>query len=98
MPFYKGEPIMILEIIAELLKSIGHDASLNTKKIDKHIAELRKYNWFNDLYQDEKYHRLFFVNKRIRKYLQSTYKTKRLKNNTNAQNAFISFLDKQLLK
>jgi hypothetical protein len=89
---------MIFEIIAGLLGGIGQDDSLNTKKIDKNIEELRKYNWFNTLYDDEKYHRLFFVNKRVRKSLQSTFLTKRLKNNPNAQKTFKSLLDKQLKK
>jgi hypothetical protein len=89
---------MIFEIIAGLLGSIGQDDSLNTKKIDKHIEELRKYNWFNELYNDEKYHRLFFVNKRVRKFLQSTFLTKRLINNPNAQNTFKSLLNQQLNK
>jgi hypothetical protein len=89
---------MIFEIVAGLLSSIGQDDSLNTKKIDKHIEELRKYNWFNELYDNEKYHRLFFVNKRVRKFLQSTYLTKRLINNSNARNSFKSLLDKQISK
>lgn len=89
---------MLFEIIAGLLGSIGQDDSLNTKKIDKHIKELRKYNWFNELYEDEKYHRLFFVNKRVRKFLQSTFLTKRLRNNPNAQNTFKSLLNKQFSK
>nr|WP_259548608.1 hypothetical protein [Heyndrickxia oleronia] len=89
---------MIFEIIAGLLGSVGQDDSLNTKKIDKHIDELRKYNCFNELYDDEKYHRLFFVNRRVRKFLQSSYLTKRLINDPNAQNSFKSLLDKQLSK
>lgn len=87
---------MIFEIIAGLLRSIGQDDSLNTKKIDKHIGKLRNYNWFNELYDNKKYHRLFFVNKHVRKFLQSTYQTKRLINNSNAQNSFKSFLEKQI--
>mgnify|MGYP005755740751 CR=1 FL=1 len=59
---------MIFEFIAGLFGSIGQDDSFNTKKIDKHIEELRKYKWFIELYEDEKYHRLFFVNKRVRKF------------------------------
>jgi hypothetical protein len=62
---------MLFEIIAGLLGSIGQDDSLNTKKIDKHIEELRNYNWFNELYEDEKYHRLFFVNKQVRKFISN---------------------------
>jgi hypothetical protein len=89
---------MIFEIIAGLLGSIGQDDSLNTKKIDRHIEELRKNNWFKKLYDDEKYHRLFFVNKPVRKFLQSTFLTKRLINNPNTQNTFKSLLDKQLSK
>ena len=96
--FDEGEYFMIFEIIAGLLSSIGQDNSLNTKKIDKHIEELRKYNWFNELYDHEKYHRLFFVNRHVRKFLQSTYRTKRLINNPNAQDAFKSFLEKQISK
>jgi hypothetical protein len=94
----EGDRFMIFEIISGLLGSIGQDDSLNTKKIDKHIEELRKYNWFNELYDNEKYHRLFFVNKRVRKFLQSTFLTNRLKNNPNAQNNFKSLLEKQLGK
>ncbi|MCQ6275950.1 hypothetical protein JMM81_13465 [Bacillus sp. V3B] len=89
---------MFFEIIAGLLGSIGQDDSLDTKKIDKHIEELRKYKWFNELYSDEKYHRLFFVNRKVRKFLQSRILTKRLINNSNTQKTFKSLLDKQLSK
>jgi hypothetical protein len=89
---------MIFEIIAGLLGSIGQDDSLDTKKIDKHIEELRNYKWFNKLYNDEKYHRLFFVNRKVRKFLQSRILMKRLINNSNTQKTFQSLLDKQLSK
>jgi hypothetical protein len=89
---------MIFEIIAGLLGGIGQDISLNTKKIDTHIEELRSYKWFNDLYDDEKYHRLFLVNRRVRKYLQSRFHIKRMINNPNARNTLKSLLNKQLSK
>ncbi|WP_332697061.1 hypothetical protein [Halalkalibacter lacteus] len=89
---------MIFEIIAGLLGSIGQDNSLDTKKIDKHIEELRKYKWFNELYSDEKYHRLFWGNRRVRKFLQSRFLTKRMINNSNAQKSFKSLLDKLSIK
>ncbi len=89
---------MIFEIIAALLGSIGQDDSLDTRKIDKHIEELKKHKWFYEIYSDEKYHRLFLGNRRVRKYLQSRFLTKRMVNNLNAQKAFKSLLDKQLSK
>lgn len=89
---------MIFEIIAGLLGNIGQDDSLDTKKIDKHIEELRNYKWFNELYNDEKYHRLFFVNRKVREFLQSRILMRRLINNSNTQKTFQSLLDKQLSK
>ncbi|MFC0562482.1 hypothetical protein [Halalkalibacter alkalisediminis] len=89
---------MIFEIIAGLLGSIGQDTSLDTRKIDKHIEELKKQKWFIEIYNDEKYHRLFLENRRVRKFLQSRFLTKRMVNNPNAQKAFKLLLDKQLNK
>lgn len=89
---------MLFEVIAVLLGSIGQDDSLDTRKIDKHIEELKKHKWFREIYSDEKYHRLFFTNRRVRKFLQSRLLTKRMINNSNAQNSFKSLLDKQLSK
>ncbi|MFC7686279.1 hypothetical protein [Ureibacillus sp. GCM10028918] len=85
----------ILEITAELLFNGGRRDPLNSKKADKHIEELRRYQWFTELYEDKRYHHLFFGNRRVRKVLRSKYRTKRLINNTSAQGTFISLLDKQ---
>ncbi|MGG4268440.1 hypothetical protein [Peribacillus simplex] len=35
------------------------DISLNTRKIDRNIEMLKNHAWFKDIYEDEKYHRLF---------------------------------------
>jgi hypothetical protein len=94
----RNNMLILFEIIAGLLGGIGQDNSLNTKKIDKHIEELRSYKWFNEIYEDEKYNRLFFVNRRVRKLLQSRYLTRRMINNLKAQNKFKAFLNKQLNK
>ena len=69
---------MLYEIISGLLQSIGQDSSLNTKKIDKHIKQLRKYEWFNDLYVSKSYHHLFFGNRKVRKHLQSGLTTRKI--------------------
>lgn len=69
---------------------------LDTERIDKHISELRKYDWFEELYQRTEYHRLFFVRKRLRLYLQSAWRTRQLKNSIRAQEKFIEFLNKEL--
>lgn len=42
---------------------------LNSKKIDSHIKQLQQYQWFADLYEDERYRRSFFANKKVRGYL-----------------------------
>ncbi|WP_342603847.1 hypothetical protein [Peribacillus sp. FSL E2-0159] len=36
------------------------DNSLDTRKIDRNIEMLKNHTWFKDIYEDEKYHRLFF--------------------------------------
>jgi hypothetical protein len=88
--------LFIFDLMAGLFGSIGQDHSLDTKKIDNHINELRRYQWFNELYEDETYHRLFFVNRRVRKMLQSRIHVRRLINNVHAQNSFRTYLEKQL--
>lgn len=84
----------IIEITAELLYGDKRDP-LNSKKADKHIEELRKHPWFTELFEDKRYHHLFFGNRRVRKFLRSKHRTTKLINNVNAQGTFISFLDKQ---
>ena len=66
---------------------------LNTNKIDKNIEKLRKLKWFNDLYVDERHHKSFFMNVKVRKYLQSNILVTCLKNNENEQKKFTQLLE-----
>lgn len=34
---------------------------LNSRKIDNHIEKLRLLSWFNELYESERHHRIFFL-------------------------------------
>lgn len=86
----------LFELISSFFESISLDNSLNTNKIDGHIVELKKHSWFKDIYEDEKYHRLFFVNRKVRKYLQSRIRVKRIIKSEDAKRKFISFLNQQI--
>ncbi|CAH0343981.1 hypothetical protein BCI9360_00209 [Bacillus sp. CECT 9360] len=76
----------------------GLSNTLNTEKIDNHIQQLNQYDWFKVIYEDEKYHRLFFVNKHVRKYLQSRIRVNNMIRSKEAQRKFFIFLTKQLYK
>ncbi|CAH0296434.1 hypothetical protein SRABI96_04442 [Peribacillus sp. Bi96] len=88
----------MMEFFMEILSSFIYfgDDSLHTKKIDRNIKSLKRNKWFNDLYEDENYHRLFFVNKRVRKFLQSNFRVKRLVKRKKNQKKFLMFLNEQL--
>ncbi|WP_244933647.1 hypothetical protein [Neobacillus mesonae] len=64
---------LLFEILLYIFDSFGKDHSLDTRKIDQHIKELNNYPWFKVIYDDEKYHKLFFVNRTVRKYLQGKF-------------------------
>lgn len=83
--------ILSLIISTDLISS--SNSSLNTNKIDKNIEKLRKLKWFDDLYVDERHHKSFFVNTKVRKYLQSNILVSRLKNNQKEQQKFIQLLE-----
>jgi len=86
----------LLHLVEGLFISSGSGIVLNTQKIDKNIELLKGQAWFKQLYEDERYHRLFFVNRRVRKYLQSTIRVKKINSNPKAQQKFLLFLDKQI--
>lgn len=83
-------------LIGDIFGTIGYSNSLNTKKIDQNIDLLKQQDWFEEIYRDEKYHRLFFANKHVRGYLQSTTRVKKIIRNREAQTKLLNFLDKQL--
>ncbi|MDQ0859999.1 hypothetical protein [Bacillus sp. V2I10] len=87
---------IIFELIAGLFGSIGYSDTLNTKKIDQNIERLNQHDWFNKIFEDEKYHRLFFVNKRIRRYLQSTIRVRKIIRSKEAQRKLLLLIEKQI--
>ncbi|WP_066394176.1 hypothetical protein [Neobacillus mesonae] len=89
---------LLFEILSYIFDSFGQDHSLDTRKIDQHIKELNNYPWFKVIYDDEKYHKLFFVNREVRKYLQSKFRVKRIIKSKQAQMKFIKFLQLQTIK
>ncbi len=89
--------IYSIGIILSLLTSTdlisSPNCSLDTNKIDKNIEKLRELKWFNDLYVDERHHKSFFMNAKVRKYLQSNTLVSRLKNNQKEQKKFTQLLE-----
>jgi hypothetical protein len=55
----------MFDFLLGLLAVANGDQSLDTKKIDRNIETLKKHRWFKELFDDERYHRLFFVNRLI---------------------------------
>lgn len=85
-----------MEIIAGLLGGTIGNNSLNTRKIDQNIERLKELEWFKTIYGEEKYHRLFFINRHVRKYLQSTLRVKKIIRSQRAQMKFMRLLDRQI--
>ena len=87
---------LLFELIAGLFGSVGYSDALNTKKIDQNIERLNQYDWFKQIYEDERYHRLFFVNKHVRRFLQSTIRVRKIIRSKDAQRKLLFLLDKQI--
>lgn len=75
----------------------GYSTGLDTRKIDNNIEQLKQQAWFKKIYEDDKYHRLFFTNKHVRRYLQSNFRVKRIIRSHKAQRKLLLLLDKQLI-
>lgn len=86
---------VVVTLSLSLLSSVNLSGSseLNTQKIDKNIEKLKDYSWFNDLYENEKHHRSFFVSLKIRKYLESSWRVSKLIRSEKAQVKFIVMLE-----
>ncbi|MBS8266238.1 hypothetical protein DYI25_17580 [Mesobacillus boroniphilus] len=69
---------------------------MNTQKIDRNIARLNQHDWFKKIYDDEKYRRLFFVNRHVRAYLQSSIRVNRMIRNIDSRQELLRLLEKQL--
>ncbi|ANX11506.1 hypothetical protein ABE41_005760 [Fictibacillus arsenicus] len=68
---------------------------LDTKTIDRHIHELNEHRWFNTLYEDANFRKLFFTNVHVRRYLENKRRVRKLIINPLAREKFIIFLEKQ---
>jgi hypothetical protein len=86
----------LLELVSGMFNSVGYSATLDTKKIDQNIVRLNQHEWFKEIYEDEKYHRMFFANKHIRRYLQSSYRVRKMISHEKDQRKFLLFIHKQL--
>lgn len=84
----------LLDLLGLLFSS--SNTGLDTRRIDRNIEQLKQHDWFKKIYEDEKYHRLFFVNRHVRRYLQSTIRVKRIIRNQKAQKRLLTLLDKQI--
>ncbi|HSJ38144.1 MAG TPA: hypothetical protein VK945_08000 [Planococcus sp. (in: firmicutes)] len=85
---------MVVGLTSSVSPIVGN-TSLNSKKIDRHIQQLQQYSWFSALYEDERYRRSFFANKKVRGYLQSSLRVNRLIKDDKAQKSFAHLLEKQ---
>ncbi|MBT2668843.1 hypothetical protein J7J00_25935 [Bacillus sp. ISL-4] len=88
----------MIDFLLGILSAGFGDNSLDTRRIDRNIEMLKNHTWFKDIYEDENYHRLFFVNRNVRRYLQSTMRVKRIIKRAKSQRVFLVYLDKQLKK
>lgn len=80
------------------LSSPGMFIGLDTKTIDRHIQELNEHQWFNKIYENENYRKLFFTNVHVRRYLESKRRVRKLINDPYAREKFIIFLEKQRVR
>lgn len=88
--------IILISLPGGGLSVYGGNTALNTKKIDSNIEKLKKLSWFKKLYVDVKYRPLFFANRKVRGYLQSSIRVNRIMKNEYAQKRFIGLLEKQV--
>lgn len=89
----------MIDFILSILGAVySGNTSLDTRKIDKHIEKLKEHDWFLTIYENEKYRRLFSVNRKVRGYLQSKRRVNRLIHYPIAQERFIKLLEKQVRK
>ena len=88
----------ILDVIIAFTHPLFKWRSIDTRRIDSHIDQLNEFPWFHKLYQEDKYRKLFLMNYKTRRYLDSPFRVKRLMSNKKAQLHFIELLNKQIVK
>jgi len=85
----------LLILLSILTGSLPFDEGLNTKKIDRHIEKLKELAWFKNVYEDERHHQSFFINRKVRKYLQSSVRVRLLIKSEKSQKRFMKLLEEQ---
>ncbi|WP_026695681.1 hypothetical protein [Peribacillus kribbensis] len=70
--------------------------ALDTRKIDKNIELLKQQDWFRQIYDDNRYYKLFITNRNIRAYLQNTNRVNKIIRDERAQQKLLILLDTQL--
>ncbi|UPO90268.1 hypothetical protein [Niallia sp. Man26] len=88
----------IIDLIIAMMGSMSNQRTLDTRRVDSHIEKLNQLVWFQQLFAEEKYRKLFITNYKIRQYLDSPFRVKRLENSTKTQERFLKLLNKQLAK
>ncbi|MFD4490522.1 hypothetical protein [Lysinibacillus fusiformis] len=82
---------MLEFMLAILANALDGSTTLHTTKIDRNMERLRQYDWFEEEYQDDRYHRLFFANRHVRKYLQHNRRVNQMMKKKRAQAKCIDF-------
>lgn len=82
---------MLEFMLAILANALDGSTTLHTTKIDGNMERLRQYDWFEEIYQDDRYRRLFFANRHVRKYLQHNRRVNQMMKKKRAQAKFIDF-------
>ncbi|MED4210681.1 hypothetical protein P4662_15550 [Priestia megaterium] len=83
------------DVLSSLVPIIDTSKSLNTQKINKHIELLKQQHWFRNIYEDDKYYALLFGNRRVRFYLQSSLRVKKMIRKEKVQEKFLALLNKE---
>ncbi|MCD7035222.1 hypothetical protein LRR81_13325 [Metabacillus sp. GX 13764] len=84
--FFEG----VVEFFSDLF--VFSSTSRRDKKIDRHITMLRKEAWFNSLFRISANRKLIFNNRKVRRYLKSRRRVKRLIEDVKAQRHFQTLL------
>lgn len=82
---------MLEFMLAILANALNGSTTLHSTKIDRNTERLRQYDWFEEIYQDDRYRRLFFANRHVRKYLQHNRRVNQMMKKKRTQAKFIDF-------
>ncbi|MEW4212080.1 hypothetical protein Q0O85_26540 [Priestia megaterium] len=86
----------ISDLLSNVLLELFNKDGLDTRKIDSNIKLLRKQEWFKKIYENNQYYSLLIGNRKVRAYLESNFRVKRMIRNEKAQAKFLLLLNKEL--